>query len=100
MLAALTIEVGLICNVFTPDISLLRRSEEGLFQAFLSWAREMNTEEVILETSPAANGWSLRTLEQTEAPDDWSLVAVPLVGELFDGKEPQPSEYAVLLAKR
>ena len=99
MLAALTIEVGLICNVFTPDISLLRRSEEGLFQAFLSWAREINTEEVILETTPAANGWSLRTLEQTEAPDDWSLVEVPLVGELFDGKEPQPSEYAVLLAK-
>ena len=99
VLAALTIEVGLICNVFTADISLLRRSEEGLFQTFLSWVREIDSKEVILETSPEANGWSLKTLGPGEAPEPWSLVEVPLERELFDGKVPQPSEYAVLLAK-
>ena len=99
MLAALTLEVGLICNLFTNDFSFLRRSEENLFQSFLSMVREVKSDRVILETNADAEGWSLRRLEEREKPPRWDFVEVPLVSELFDGKEPQPSEYAILLAK-
>lgn len=99
VLAALTIEVGLVCNLFTEDVSFLRRGEEGIFRSFLSSVREMDSRNVILETNPEADGWSLRTLEAGEVVSDWDFVEMPLARELFDGKEPKPSEYAVLLAK-
>ena len=99
VLAALTIEVGLICNLFTGEMPLLRRSEEGIFQSFLSSMREMDSRKVILETNPEADGWNLRKLESQEVAPGWDFVEVPLVSELFDGEEPKPSEYAVLLAK-
>ena len=79
---------------------MLRRGEEGFFRIFLSFGRDINPEEVILETDPDANGWSLRALEGVEAPPaDWSFVEVTSSRELFDEKVPKPSEYAVLLAK-
>lgn len=99
VLAALTLEVGLICNLFTGDFSFLRRSEEGLFQSFLAVVREVNGRDVILETNQDADGWSLRRLEEKQVELEWDLVEVPLASELFDGKTPKPSEYAVLLAK-
>ena len=99
VLAALTIEVGLICNLFTGDLPLLRRSEEGIFKTFLSSIREMDSQNVILDTDAEAKGWSLSTLERREVAIDWDFVEVPLVRELFDGKEPKPSEYAILVAK-
>ena len=99
VLAALTIEVGLICNLYTGDLPLLRRSEEGIFKSFLSSVREMNPKNVILETDVEAKGWSLSTLESREVAFNWDFVEVPLERELFDGNEPRPSEYAILLAK-
>ena len=105
VLAALTLEVGFICSFFSGDIAFLRRSEEGLFRTCLSWVREVNPAEVILETEIDADnwrvhGWSLRTLGSGEvSPAVWSFVEVPFSRELFDGKEPKPSEYAILLAK-
>jgi hypothetical protein len=99
VLAALTLEAGLILNLYTGDLPLLRRSEEGLFQSSLAMVREMKSEEVILETNKDADGWSLRRLEEREPSNKWDFVEVPLASELFDGKAPKPSEYAVLLAK-
>ncbi|MGJ8725458.1 MAG: hypothetical protein ACSHYB_12945 [Roseibacillus sp.] len=99
VLAALTIEVGLVCNLFTEEVPFLRRSEEGIFQSFLSSIREMDSKNVILETNPEGDGWSLRTLESRQVASEWDLVEVPLASELFDGKAPKPSEYAILLAK-
>ena len=99
VLAALTIEVGLLCNLFTGDLPLLRRSEEGIFKSFLSSVREMDSQNVILETNAEAKEWTLRTLENREGATDWDFVEVPLARELFDGREPKPSEYAILLAK-
>lgn len=99
VLAVLTIEVGLICNLFTGDWAFLRRSEEGVFETFLSQVREIDPNQVILETNPEVNGWSLRRLELLEPASEWDQVSVPLARELFDSREPKPSEYAVLLAK-
>lgn len=100
VLVALTLEVGLLCSLYTDDLSLLRRGEEGIFATVLSWVRHTDPREVILESSPEVEGWSLRPLDGGVAiPFDWSLVEVPDVPELFDGDVPSPAEYAVLLSK-
>ncbi|MDQ8189080.1 hypothetical protein [Roseibacillus persicicus] len=100
VLAALTLEIGLICSLYMGDLPLLRRTEEGVFQTFLSWVRDFDSRQVILETNPEADGWSLRSLEREETGiQNWSFVEVPLEPELFDGHQPKPSEYAILLAK-
>ncbi len=99
VLAALTLEVGLIFSLYSGDFALLRRSEEGLFRSLLSWAQQLDPNQVILETSADGRGWDLRQLETSEKADSWDLVEVPQARELFDEAEPKPSEYAVLLAK-
>lgn len=100
MLAALTLEIGLICSLYTGEVPFLRRSEEAVFQTFLSWVRDFDTRQVILETKPEADGWSLRSLQQEKVEvTGWSFVELSLEPELFDGETPKPSEYAILLAK-
>ena len=44
-------------------------------------------------------GGVFSSLESREVAHDWDFVEVTLARELFDGKEPKPSEYAILLAK-
>jgi hypothetical protein len=96
----LTLEVGLLCSLYTGEISLLRRGEAAIFEGLLSWVHNVVPEEVILEPSWDYEGWSLRSLEKREAPEiPWQLVELPLAPELFDGEQPQPAEYAILLSK-
>lgn len=102
VLAFLTLEVGLIFSLYTAEVPVLRRAEEGIFQSCLAWVRTTNPKEAILETDPEAGGWSLRPLLRDEGEalsGDWSLISVPQATELFDGEEATPAEYAVILAR-
>ena len=99
LLAALTLEMGLMCSLYTGDFPFLHRVEEGVFRFLLSRAREVKSEEVILEINSEGDQWSLRGLKAEEVGSPWAVVEVPFTSELFDGSEPSPSEYAILLAK-
>ncbi|MEM9081195.1 MAG: hypothetical protein AAGC74_10940 [Verrucomicrobiota bacterium] len=100
ILAFLTLEVGLLCNLYTPQVGFLRDMEEGLFRMMLSWVRDTEEGEVLLEKSVDGRDWELRPLERVEERGaEWSLVEMGRSAELFDGVEPSPTEMAWLLSK-
>lgn len=100
VLVFLTLEVGLLCSLYTDDLSLLRRGEEGIFRSLLSMVRKVEPGKVLLEAAPKTESWNLRPLIPAEQkPLDWTLIEMPLVPELFDSKNPDPAEYAVILSK-
>ena len=93
----------MIFSLYSGEVALLRRTEEGIFQSCLAWVRGADSERGILETLPDAQGWRLRSLEQEQVEEDftesWSLVSVPQASELFDKEEATPAEFAVILSK-
>ncbi|WP_377173837.1 hypothetical protein [Roseibacillus ishigakijimensis] len=101
MLAALTLEIGLLCRLYTGDLPFLQRAEELVFRFLLQEFQEVDSAQAILEPQPDSQGWSLRRLQEARPgpEEDWTRVEILESPELFDEDEPSPSEMALILSK-